>query len=99
MPISPLRFKSTINTHSVKAGDGARTIVARDTARARKFLAGIQPHGPKAFKTSELGVRSKRGGSAKLARDAQAQAADPADSIDVTDASLFAPLSLPTPWF
>jgi hypothetical protein len=95
MPISPLRFTSSINTSSVKAGDGARTVVARDTARARKFLAGIQPHGPKAFNSPERRVRSRPGGSAKLATEVQ----DPGDTIDATDASLFAPLSLPTSWF
>jgi hypothetical protein len=97
MPITPLRFTSSINTSFVKAGDGARTIVARDTARARKFLAGIQPHGPKAFKTPELRARGKRGesgDSAKLAKDAQ-----DSGSIDATDASLFALFSLPTWWF
>jgi hypothetical protein len=87
MPISPLYFKSTINTHSVKAGDGVCTIIVYDTVCTCKLLAGIQPHGPKAFKL-------QCGGSAKLARDVQAQAAN--DNIDATDASWFAPLSLPT---
>jgi hypothetical protein len=94
MPTSPLRF-----TSSVKASEGAHTVVARDTARARKFLAGIQPHGPSAHKLRELRVRGGGGvsshGHAKPARDAQA--AD--DTIDVTDAGLFAPPSLPTSWF
>jgi hypothetical protein len=48
MSISPLRFVSAI-----KAADGARALIARDTARAQKFLAGVQPHGPKAHKSLE----------------------------------------------
>jgi Eukaryotic aspartyl protease len=49
MSLSPLRFTSTVKVHDV-----ARAVVARDTARARKFLAGTQPHGPKAHKSPEL---------------------------------------------
>jgi hypothetical protein len=44
-----LRFTST-----VKVSDGARAIIARDKARAQKLLAGIQPHGPNAHKSTEL---------------------------------------------
>ena len=80
-----LRFTSV-----VKVSEGARAIIARDKARAQKFLAGVQPHGPNAHKSTELrrraahhhhahGHHSHKGVSA-LSRDATG------DTIDVTDA-------------
>lgn len=87
-------------TSAVKVAEGARAIIARDKARAQKFLAGIQPHGPNAHKSTELrrrpahhhnhhehGHHSHGVGNA-LARDATG------DTIDVTDAGslLFHPL-------
>lgn len=89
----PLRF-----TSAIKVAEGARAILARDKARAQKFLAGVQPHGPNAHKSTELrrrtahhhhdhGHHSQKVVSA-LARDGTG------DTIDVTDAGslLFHPL-------
>ncbi|KAH9979933.1 acid protease [Lactifluus volemus] len=90
MSVSPLRF-----TSSVKVGDVTRAIVTSDTARARKFLAGTQPHGPIAHKTPEL--RRRRGVASKDSHSdsrghAQVNLADDGkavdDTIDATDAAL-----------
>jgi hypothetical protein len=83
----PLRF-----TSAIKVAEGARAILARDKARAQKFLAGVQPHGPNAHKSTELrrrtahhhhdhGHHSQKVVSA-LARDGTG------DTIDVTDAAV-----------
>ncbi|KAI0032786.1 aspartic peptidase domain-containing protein [Vararia minispora EC-137] len=48
MSTKSVRFAANV------AETGARQILARDRARAQKFLAGIQPHGPVAFHTQEL---------------------------------------------
>jgi hypothetical protein len=92
MSLSPLRFTSAVKVHDV-----ARTVVARDTARGRKFLAGTQPHGPKAYESSELRRRGALTGNnshgnsrgqvqVNLSEDARGDAVD--DTIDVTDAGL-----------
>jgi hypothetical protein len=79
-------------TSAVKVAEGARAILARDKARAQKFLAGIQPHGPLAHKSTELRRRPARHHhdhghpshkvDSSLARDTTG------DTIDVTDAGL-----------
>lgn len=86
----PLHFTAT-----VKASEGARAIIARDKARAQKFLAAIQPHGPNAHKLTELRSRATQHQHAHghhqhghqvvspLSRDATG------DTIDVTDAGSF----------
>ncbi|KAI9440274.1 acid protease [Lactarius psammicola] len=85
----PLRF-----TSAVRVSDGARAIIARDKARAQKFLAGVQPHGPNAHKLIELRSRATHHQHAyghqqhgqrvvsPLSRDATG------DTIDVTDAAV-----------
>jgi hypothetical protein len=90
MSVSPLRF-----TSSVRVGDVARAVVARDTARAQKFLAGTQPHGPIAHKTPELRRRGAVAGKDSHGDSrghAQVNLADDGkvvdDTIDVTDAGL-----------
>ncbi|KAH9979936.1 acid protease [Lactifluus volemus] len=95
MSVSPLRF-----TSSVRVGDVARAVVARDTARAQKFLAGTQPHGPIAHKTPELRRRGAVAGKdsgdsrgqAQVGLSDDAQAVD--DTIDATDAALIYTASL-----
>jgi hypothetical protein len=79
-------------TSAVKVAEGARAILARDKARAQKFLAGIQPHGPLAHKSTELRRRPARHHhdhghpshkvDSSLARDTTG------DTIDVTDAAV-----------
>jgi hypothetical protein len=80
-------------TSAVKVAEGARAILARDKARAQKFLAGIQPHGPMAHKSIELRRRPAHHHhddhenpshkvASSLGRDATG------DTIDVTDAGL-----------
>ncbi|KAH9057471.1 acid protease [Lactarius vividus] len=70
-------------TSTIKVSGGARAIIAHDRARAQKFLAGVQPHGPNAHKST--GLRSRvahhRGRQviSPLSRDATS------DTIDVTD--------------
>ncbi|KAH9057469.1 acid protease [Lactarius vividus] len=44
-------------TSTIKISGGARAIIAHDRARAQKFLAGVQPHGPNAYKSA--GLRSR----------------------------------------
>ncbi|KAH9016897.1 acid protease [Lactarius pseudohatsudake] len=44
-------------TSTVKISGGARAIIAHDRARAQKYLAGIQPHGPNAHKLTKLRSR------------------------------------------
>ena len=87
-----LRFTST-----VKVSEGARAILARDKARAQKLLAGVQPHGPKAHKSTELRrrvahhrqhhVHHSQEVISALSRNAVG------DTIDVTDAGSL-PISL-----
>ncbi|KAH9053960.1 acid protease [Lactarius deliciosus] len=76
--IYALPFTSTVNIFG-----GARAIIARDRARAQKFLAGVQPHGPNAHKLTKLRSRvtHHRGRQiiSPLSRDATG------DTIDVTD--------------
>jgi hypothetical protein len=80
-------------TSAVKVSDGARAIISRDKARAQKFLAGIQPHGPSAHKLTELRSRVTHHHHAhghhthghpvgSFSRDAIG------DTIDVTDAAV-----------
>ncbi|KAF8267326.1 acid protease [Lactarius quietus] len=79
-------------TSAVKVSDGALAIIARDKARAQKFLAGVQPHGPNAHKSTELRRRGNHHNHAHghpshkvvnaLSRDATG------DTIDVTDAAM-----------
>jgi hypothetical protein len=97
MSVSPLRF-----TSSVRVGDVARAVVTRDAARAQKFLAGTQPHGPIAHKTPELRRRGAVAGKdsgdsrgqAQVGLSDDAQAVD--DTIDATDTGLLV-ISSPHP--
>jgi hypothetical protein len=80
-------------TSAIRISGGARDIIARDKSRAQKFLAGIQPHGPNAYKSTELRRRGSHHHHAHghpshkvvsaLSRDATG------DTIDATDACLF----------
>ncbi|KAH9979938.1 acid protease [Lactifluus volemus] len=95
MSVSPLRF-----TSSVRVGDVARAVVTRDAARAQKFLAGTQPHGPIAHKTPELRRRGAVAGKdsgdsrgqAQVGLSDDTQAVD--DTIDATDTALIYTASL-----
>ncbi|KAI0263910.1 aspartic peptidase domain-containing protein [Gloeopeniophorella convolvens] len=69
-------------TSQVKLADGARTIIARDRARAQKLLAGVQPHGPNAHHLLELRARGRSDTEPLAGRDAAG------DTIDVTDAAV-----------
>ena len=78
-------------TSAVKIAEGARAIIARDKARAQKLLAGIQPHGPNAYKSAELRRRPAHhhhdhGHHGHNIGDALARSATGGDTIDVTDA-------------
>lgn len=61
---------------------GAKNILARDRARANKFLAGLHPHGPAAAHEAK-----KRRGQETLPTQPNGGAGSAAggDSIDVTD--------------
>ncbi|KAH8984468.1 acid protease [Lactarius akahatsu] len=50
--INALPFIATVNLSG-----GARAIIARDRARAQKFFAGVQPHGPNAHKLAKFRSR------------------------------------------
>ncbi|KAI0263905.1 acid protease [Gloeopeniophorella convolvens] len=71
-----LRFAS-----QVKLAGGARTIIARDRARAQKLLAGIQPHGPNAHRLPELCARGAHHGHGGHHHGQ-------GNTIDVTDAAV-----------
>ena len=75
-------------TSAVKVSDGARAIISRDKARAQRFLAGIQPHGPSAHKLTELRSRVTHH---HRAHDHPTHGHQPpiGDTIDVTDAGSF----------
>jgi len=83
MSTSSLRFVAGV------AETGARQLLARDRARAQKFLAGIHPHGPVAFHTHELRRRGARhhphGGSGGGSGNASSGVGE---TIDVTDAGV-----------
>ncbi|KAF8267324.1 family A1 protease [Lactarius quietus] len=72
-----LRFTSALRV----SGD-ARAIISRDKARAQKFLAGVQPHGPNAHKSTELRRRVTHHSHSSPSRGASG------DTIDVTDAAV-----------
>lgn len=76
-----LPFTSTVNI-----SDGARAIIARDQARAQKFLAGIQPHGPNAHKLTELRHRVTQNAHAHHGHKGFSPRDATGDTIDVTDA-------------
>jgi hypothetical protein len=63
---------------------GARDIIARDRARAQKYLASIHPHGPVAFHNAELRKRRRTLTGGNHAKTGTGTTTD--DSIDVTDA-------------
>jgi hypothetical protein len=75
--------------------NGARDILARDRARAKKLLSGLHPHGPAAFhearKRRHHGHDRHHGGSSGLpTQPASGGGSDAASdgSIDVTDAGM-----------
>lgn len=80
--------------------NGARDILARDRARAKKLLSGLHPHGPAAFhearKRRHHGHDRHHGGSSGLpTQPASGGGSDAASdgSIDVTDAGVTYTLS------
>ncbi|TFK52338.1 acid protease [Heliocybe sulcata] len=69
-------------------GGHARDIVARDQARAQKFLAGLHPHGPVAFHEARRRRRHHHGHHGQALSDMSAAAGGTGKSIDVTDAAV-----------
>ncbi|KZV63908.1 acid protease [Peniophora sp. CONT] len=78
-------------------GGGAKELIARDKARAQKFLAGVHPHGPVAHHKEELRRRGHHhhktqpssGGSGAGTGAGTGTGSDAAgDTIDVTDAAV-----------
>ena len=67
------------------AQNGAREILRRDRARAAKLLAGVSPHGPKAFLES-FRRHKETGGPASSVRGSTLGSG----SVDVSDAGMSA---------
>ena len=74
-----------------RVSPGARHILARDQARAKKLLAGLHAHGPAAFHARKHRHIPSHGHTPA----SRAQPVPPAgsatapDSVDVTDSGLF----------
>lgn len=86
-----------IHAHLAHQGAGAVKLLAHDQARAKKILAGLNPHGPKAFHQARAHRHHHRHGhlSAKPTGGNATQPAQPAqptsssgDAVDVTDAGV-----------
>ncbi|KAJ7791223.1 acid protease [Mycena olivaceomarginata] len=86
---------------TTRIAPGARNVLAADQARAAKFLSGVHPHGPKAFRSRHKVHHHHHnfrnidpvsgGGSDAASGDAGDPQAPPAagdSSVDVTDAAV-----------
>jgi hypothetical protein len=70
------------------AHKGAKDLLARDKARAKKLVAGLHPHGPVAFH-ERLSLRRRGDGSTTDPASGGGSAAAAEGSIDVTDAGTY----------
>jgi hypothetical protein len=77
--------------HTRLANKGAKDILARDQARAKKLLAGLHPHGPAAFhEARQRRLNSNHhDGSVNVQTELASEGDNANESIDVTDAGKY----------
>ncbi|EPQ54403.1 family A1 protease [Gloeophyllum trabeum ATCC 11539] len=89
---SPVVVDSSIRFTAHLKGLHAKDILARDQARAHKFLAGLHPHGPAAFHEARRARRHHHAHhhhqDADVAAQTMGAASNSGKSIDVTDAAV-----------